>query len=237
MTSRLTREPVASVLRQLHALAAVEDALARERIREREAEVGARVTNAERYALYGAAPPLAVSRAVGDLLYALTCVRRPSSAVEFGASHGVSTIYLAAALRDVGGGFLVSTELLAEKASAASANLAAAGLGDLVELRVGDARETLRDVGGPVDLLFLDGRNDLYLDVLRLLEPVLAPDALVLADLSAGDPDLAPYLDHVRDADGAYRSLTLLPEPGLEVSVLKASGARPVDAADEARGG
>jgi predicted O-methyltransferase YrrM len=233
VTSRLTREPVASVLRQLHALAAVEDALARERIREREAEVGARVTNAERYALYGAAPPLAVSRAVGDLLYALTCVRRPSSAVEFGAS----TIYLAAALRDVGGGFLVSTELLAEKASAASANLAAAGLGDLVELRVGDARETLRDVGGPVDLLFLDGRNDLYLDVLRLLEPVLAPDALVLADLSAGDPDLAPYLDHVRDADGAYRSLTLLPEPGLEVSVLKASGARPVDAADEARGG
>jgi predicted O-methyltransferase YrrM len=221
VTSLLTQEPVASVLRDLHALAAVEDARARERIREREATLGARVTNAERYALYGAAPPLAVSAAVGELLYALTCVRRPASAVEFGASHGVSTIYLAAALRDVASGFLVSTELLAEKAAAARANLAAAGLGDLVEVRAGDALETLRDLGGPVDLLFLDGRNDLYLEVLRLLEPVLAPDALVLADLSAGDPDLVPYLDHVRDADGAYRSLTLLPEPGLEVSVRR----------------
>lgn len=219
MTTSLAREPIASVLRELRAYALVEDARARQRIRVREAELGARVTNAERYALYGAAPPLAISPAVGELLYALTRSRRPRIAIEFGASHGISTIYLAAALRDSGTGFLVSTELLTEKAEAARANLAAAQLDAIVEVRAGDALATLREVRGPVDLVFLDGRNDLYLDVLRLLEPVLAPAAVVLADLSAGDPDLVPYLDHVRDAGGAYSSLTLLAEPGLEVSL------------------
>ena len=67
-------------------------------------------------------------------------------------------------------------------------------------------------------MLFLDGRNDLYLDVLHMLEPALAPAALVLADLSADDPDLAPYRAHVRAEGSAYRSQRLLGESGLEVS-------------------
>ena len=209
----LTAEPIASVLRDLRAYADVEDALARERIRAREEQVGGRISNAERYELYGAAPPLAIAPHTGELLYALTRARRPRIAVEFGASHGVSTIHLAAGLRDAGIGSLVSSELLPEKADAARRNLVAAGLGDIVELRTGDALETLGDLRGPLDLVFLDGRNDLYLDVLRLLEPQLAPGALVLADLS-DDPDLDPYLAYTR---AAFTSLTLL---GLEISLL-----------------
>jgi predicted O-methyltransferase YrrM len=212
------REPAASVLRDLHACAAVEDALARERVRAREAEIGGRIGSGERYELYGAAPPLAVSPAVGELLYVLALARRPQLAIEFGTSHGSSAIYLAAALRDAGAGRLVTAELLPEKADAARRNLAAARLGELVEIRVGDALATLADVEGAVDLLFLDGRNDRYLDVLRMLEPALAANALVLADLSAGDPDLLPYLEHVR-GEGSYRSQRLLGEAGLEVSV------------------
>jgi predicted O-methyltransferase YrrM len=215
----LARDPVASLLRELRAYAAVEDERARERIRLREAELGARVGTAEKYALYGAAPPLAVSPQVGELLYVLTRARRPLSAVEFGTSHGISTIYLAAALSDGGAGSLVSTELLAEKAESARANLVAAQLDGVVEIRVGDALETLRDVPGPVELVFLDGRNDLYLNVLRLLEPALAPDAMILADLSADDPDLLPYLDYVRDDGSGYASFTVPLGAGLEVSL------------------
>jgi predicted O-methyltransferase YrrM len=217
--SALGRDPVASVLRTLRAYASVEDERARERVQAREAELGARVTTAEKYALYGAAPPLAVSPQGGDLLYVLTRARRPLSAVEFGTSHGISAIYLAAALRDAGAGSLVSSELLPEKAEAARANLVAAELDDLVEIRVGDALETLRDVLRPVELVFLDGRNDLYLDVLRLLEPALAHDALVLADLSADDPDLVPYLSYVRGEGSGYASLTVPFGAGLEVSL------------------
>jgi predicted O-methyltransferase YrrM len=210
-------EPAASVLRAVRAYAEVEDALARERVSAREATAGSRIATAERYEVYGAAPPLAVSPAVGELLYALTAARRPRLAVEFGTSHGISAIYLAAALRDAGGGRLISSELLPEKAAASNANLVAAGLAELVEIRTGDALETLRDIAG-IDLLFLDGRNDLYLAVLRALEPVLAPNALVLADMSAGDPDLVPYCAHVRAEDGPYRSQLMLGESGLEVS-------------------
>jgi predicted O-methyltransferase YrrM len=213
------RDPAASVLRTLRAYAAVEDERARERVQAREAELGARIGTGEKYALYGAAPPLAVSPQVGEALYLLTRARRPLTAVEFGTSHGISAIYLAAALRDAGAGSLVSSELLGEKAEAARANLVAAELDDLVEIRVGDALETLRDVLRPVELVFLDGRNDLYLDVLRLLEPALAADALVLADLSAGDPDLEPYLDHVRGEGSGYVSLTMPLGAGLEVSL------------------
>jgi predicted O-methyltransferase YrrM len=87
-----------------------------------------------------------------------------------------------------------------------------------VEVLVGDARETLAGLSRPVDVLFLDGRNDLYLDLLRLVEPQLTAGALVLADLSPGDPDLEPYLALVRHADGPYASLSLA-GGGLEVSI------------------
>lgn len=219
MLSTLDAAPVVQVLADLRAYAAVEDAAAAQRVAARAAELGCRVPTAEKYVLYGAAPPLAVSPAVGELLYLIALARRPQRVVEFGSSHGVSSIYLAAALRDARQGTLVTTEIVPEKAEATARNLAAAGLGDLVELRTGDARSTLADVSGPVELVFLDGRNDLYLPVLRVLEPVLADDAVIAADLSADDPDLEPYLAHVRDPGGRYRSRVVPLGAGLELSV------------------
>ena len=102
--------------------------------------------------------------------------------VEFGTSFGISTIHLAAAVRDNGAGRVISTELNAAKAAQARANLAEAGLSDRVTILEGDARETLAAVPGPVGFVLLDGWKGLYLPVLRLLEPRLAPGALVLAD-------------------------------------------------------
>ncbi len=93
---------------------------------------------------------------------------------------GISTIYLAAALRDNGGGHLIGSELEPTKAKRARANLDAAGLADLVDIREGDALETLKDVGGSVDLLLLDGAFALYLPVLKLVEPRLKSGAVVL---------------------------------------------------------
>jgi predicted O-methyltransferase YrrM len=167
------------------------------------------VTTAEKYDLYGPDTYLAVSDEVGALLYLLVRARRPERVVEFGASRGISTLHLAAALEDAGAGSLVTTELEPAKAEATRANLARAGLGGRVEVLAGDARTTLAGRSGPVDVLFLDGRNDLYVEVLRLLEPALAPGALVLADLSPGDPDLEPYLALVRDPGGPFTSLSL----------------------------
>jgi predicted O-methyltransferase YrrM len=139
-------------------------------------------------------------------------------------SLGVSSIYLASAIRDCGGGTLVTSECDERKRELARQNLADAGLADLVELRAGDALHTLADIASPIDLVFLDGRNDLYLPVLRLLEPHLSPPALVVADLSAADPDLIPYLEHVRARTSGYFSMTVPLDDGVELSMRERGG-------------
>lgn len=155
--------------------------------------------------------PLAVSRETGQLLYLLARASGAQSIVEFGTSFGLSTLCLASALRDnaaVAGerrARLVTSEFEPSKLRRAQANLAAAGLDDLVEFREGDALETLaRDLPDTVDLLLLDGAKALYPDILDLVEPRLRPGALVVADNA---DDCPPYLARVRAPDSGYLSV------------------------------
>ncbi|MCI0636461.1 MAG: class I SAM-dependent methyltransferase [Actinobacteria bacterium] len=218
MTSTLRSEAVTRVLGRLRAAGEVEDGPAKERVRARESELGRKVYGRERADLYGHAP-IAITDEVGELLYLLVLGRRGRTVVEFGASLGVSTIYLASAIRDAGEGAVITTEFQPEKARRASANLAEAHLGDLVELRVGDALETLRDLRGPIDLLFLDGWNDLYLPVLELVQPHLTPGALVAADMSKDDPHHALYREYVRDPRHGYFTIEVPLDDGVVASV------------------
>lgn len=160
-----------------------------------------------------------VSPGSGRLLYALIRASRPSTVVEFGTSFGISTIYLAAAVRDNGAGHVVSTELSAAKAARARANLAEAGLADQVTILEGDARETLAGLAGPVGFVLLDGWKDLYLPVLRLLEPRLAPGALAVADDTVSMAEqMADYLAYVRDPAHGYLSVAFPESDGLEIT-------------------
>ena len=102
--------------------------------------------------------PLAVSRETGVLLYMLARGCGARTIVEFGTSFGISTLHLAAALRDNGGGRLITSEFEPSKVARARDHLTAGGLIDLVEIRVGDALRTLSvDLPESVDLLLLDG--------------------------------------------------------------------------------
>src|SRR4051794_25447895 len=112
-----------------------------------------------------------VDRDAGRFLYSLIRSQGSRLVVEFGTSFGISAIHMAAALRDLGQGRLISTELNAAKVATARKDLADAGLADLIEIREGDALQTLADLPGQVDLLFLDGWKDLTLPVLKLVEP------------------------------------------------------------------
>jgi len=158
-----------------------------------------------------------ISARGGELLYALVRAARPETVVEFGTSYGISTLYLAAAVADNGTGRVYGSELSAAKVDAARANLDAAGLGGWVEIRAGDARETLRDVPGPIGLVLLDGWKDLCLPVLRLLEPRLAPGALVVGD-DIDQESMAPYLAYVREPANGYVSVAFPVEDGMEIS-------------------
>jgi predicted O-methyltransferase YrrM len=156
----------------------------------------------------------------GTLAYMIARSIGARRVVEFGTSFGISTIYLAAALRDNGGGVVIGSELQPSKLERARAHLAEAGLGDLAEIRGGDARETLKDPGGPVDLVLLDGAKQLYLEVLRLLTPHLRTGSVVLADnILIFRRALRPYVEHVQDPRNGFRSVTLFLGSGTEYSV------------------
>lgn len=147
---------------------------------------------------------LAVSRETGLLLYMLARSSGARTIVEFGTSFGISTLHLAAALRDNGGGRVITSEFEPTKVARARKNLEAGGLADLVELREGDALKTLsRELPAQVDLLLLDGAKALYPDILRLLEGRLRPGALIVADNADDSPE---YLARVRDPRQGYLS-------------------------------
>ena len=149
--------------------------------------------------------PLAVSRETGVLLYMLARSSGARTIVEFGTSFGISTLHLAAALRDNGGGRLITSEFEPSKAARAKANLKAAGVIDLVEIREGDALETLSvDLPETIDLVLLDGAKALYPEILSLLESHLKPGALIVAD----DADMSfGYLKRVRAPASCYMSV------------------------------
>jgi predicted O-methyltransferase YrrM len=148
--------------------------------------------------------PLAVSRETGALIYMLARGTKARNIVEFGTSFGISTLHLAAALRDNGGGRLITTEFEPSKIARARENLTAGGLIDLVEIRQGDALQTLK-AGLPetIDLVLLDGAKPLYPDILGLLENRLRPGAFLVADDADASPD---YLARVRSTEQGYLS-------------------------------
>jgi predicted O-methyltransferase YrrM len=163
---------------------------------------------------------IAVPREEGEFLYLTARAIAARHVVEFGTSFGISTLYLAAGVRDNGGGAVIGSELELNKHEAAVANLKEAGLSDCVDVRLGDALETLRDVPEPVDLVFLDGWKDLYLPVLDLLEPRLRPGAVVLADnIRTFKKSLRPYVERMQSPGGRFVSSTMSISDGVEYSV------------------
>ena len=148
--------------------------------------------------------PLAISRETGALLYMLARSSRARTIVEFGTSFGISTLHLPAALRDNGGGRLITSEFEPSKVARACDNLTAGGLIDLVEIREGDALRTLSvDLPDTIDLLLLDGAKALYPEILSLIESRLRPGAFIVADNADDSPD---YLARVRVSAGGYMS-------------------------------
>ncbi len=117
--------------------------------------------------------------------------------VEFGTSFGISTIYLADAARKTEGK-VISTELLESKAKIAIENIQDAGLSNYVEVKIGDAMETLSDYPNTIDFLFLDGWKNLYLPLIKMLEPKFNSGTLIYAD-NMDMSDTEDYADYINN--------------------------------------
>lgn len=217
-TSRLDEPRLAEVLSSLHSSAAVNDEEVIPRVLTLAVERGAQSDQEMSDLLAEAHIP--ISSVVGRLLHVLALTRPPGCIVEFGTSHGLSTIYLAAAT-SADDPPVIATEAEPAKITAARENFSLAGVADRIDLRAGDAFETLADLDQPISMLFLDGWKGLYLPLLRHLEGLLVNGAIVVADDTTLLPDLcADYLDYIRGNTDQYVSSALPVGDGLEVSVV-----------------
>ncbi len=163
---------------------------------------------------------ISLEREQGNLLYLLARSLGAKRAAEFGTSFGVSTIYLAAAMRDNGGGLVLGSEIEPSKAEVARANLTEAGLAEFAEIRVGDARETLADPGGALDLVLIDGFPNLNLTMLQLLAPHIRLGGMALADNVGSFPiEMAAYVAWAQDPANGFASTTLPLRGGSELSL------------------
>ncbi|MEZ5999260.1 O-methyltransferase [Hyphomonas sp.] len=221
-TSGLNDADVAHTLRQLHHQAAGRDALVFARALP--AIISGKFTG--RSVFESAEPYLSkafipVSEEFGRFMYLTALSRGARKIVEFGTSYGISSIYLAAAARETGG-FFTGTEKDSAKAQVALANLNEAGLSRWSDIREGDALESLAPLEGPVDFLFLDGWKDLYIPVLKLMEPKLAPGAVIFADnIKTFRKTLKPFVDYISDTSNGYETTILDIGSGVSLSVWR----------------
>ncbi len=166
---------------------------------------------------------VALERGKAEFCYQLIRATGARRVVEIGTSYGVSTVYLAAAVRDNlavhgGEGVVIGTEYEPEKAAAARALFAEAGLGGLIDLREGDLRETLKDLSTPIGFVLMDIWIPMVIPAIELVAPRMRTGAVVVADNTAQVfNDYGPYFEYL--AAHGFRTLTLPFEGGLEMSV------------------
>ena len=167
---------------------------------------------------------VALDRDKAELCYQLCRAFGARRIVEIGTSYGVSTLYLAAALRDTlkagGEGIVIGTEYEPAKAAAARAHFDEAGLGRFIELREGDLRETLKTLEGPVDFVLVDIWIAMARPAIEIVAPHLRLGAVVLCDNTEQYRDhYADYFDFINAPANRFRTMTLPFDGGLELSV------------------
>lgn len=149
---------------------------------------------------------------------------RARRVVEVGTSFGVSTLYLAAALRDnvgIGGAAtVIATEFEPAKAASARATFAEAGLAEFIDLREGDLRETLKLIEGQVDFVLMDIWTEMARPAIEMIAPRLRPGAVVVADNTAQFRHAyRHFFAFVDDPATGLRTMTLPFDGGLEMAV------------------
>jgi len=163
---------------------------------------------------------VALEKDKAEYCYALCRALNAKRIVECGTSHGVSTLYLAAAMRDNGGGTVIATEYEPEKAKIARRNFETAGLSRYIDLREGDLKDTLKTIEGPVDFMLLDIWTEAVMPAIRNVAPHLRHGAIIVADnTTQSRRGYEAYFAFIADPKNRLITMTLPFEGGLEMTV------------------
>jgi caffeoyl-CoA O-methyltransferase len=126
------------------------------------------------------APQMMVGRIEGRFLATLVALSGARRILEFGTFTGYSSISMASALPP--DGKVITLDVDPEATAIARRYMDESGHGEKIEIRLGPALETLRDVEGPFDLVFIDADKENYVNYYEAALPLLADDGLLIAD-------------------------------------------------------
>jgi caffeoyl-CoA O-methyltransferase len=169
-------------------------------------------------------PQMMVGPVEGRFLAFLVRAMRASRVLEIGTFTGYSSICMASALPP--DGRIVTLDVNAETTEIARRYAVEAGVVDRIDYRVGPAIETLADIEGPFDLVFIDADKGGYVDYYEAALPLLADGGLLIADnvlwsgRAAREPEddstraIQRFNEHVR-ADERVESVMLSVRDGM----------------------
>jgi predicted O-methyltransferase YrrM len=174
-------------------------------------------------------PPIAVTPNQGKLLELLVRIQGARRVLELGTLGGYSTIWLARGLPQ--GGRLVTLELNPSYAAVAKANIARAGVAEIVELRVGPALETLAAMKaggeGPFDLIFIDADKQNYPGYLEWSLKLSRPGTVLIGDNVVRAGGIVDPANEDGVVEGVRRFYELLAEePGVDATAVQTVGAK-----------
>lgn len=161
----------------------------------------------------------AVAPTTGRFLFSFVAPQTDCEVLEIGGSRGYSSIWLGAGVRYLGGRVL-SLEQDPSRAEAWRRNVSEAGLDDWVELREGDAFESLQEIDDVFDVVFLDAEKDDYNALFTLAREKLEPGGVVIADNVLSHQETLGLYSEARQNDPTLSSVTVPLDRGLEVTVV-----------------
>jgi predicted O-methyltransferase YrrM len=173
-------------------------------------------------------PDIAVSAAEGKQLHLMAKMSGARRILEIGTLGGYSTLWLARALPP--GGRLVTLEYSAKHAEVARANLAKAGVGDRVEIKIGAALDILPALEGPFDFFFIDANKDGYPEYFRWAVKLSRPGSVIVADNCVRDGKVAGAASDDPAVIGVRRMAdAAAAEPRVSATVIQTVGSRGYD--------
>ncbi|MCI0465651.1 MAG: O-methyltransferase [Beijerinckiaceae bacterium] len=177
-------------------------------------------------------PPIAVTPAQGKLLHLLALLQNAKRILEIGTLGGYSAIWLARALTS--GGRLVTLEADPNHAKVARANISRAGLEAIVDLRLGNALETLPQIeaerGGAFDLTFIDADKENIPEYFNFARRLSRPGSLIIVDNVVRDGRVIDAQSPDPDIQGIRKFNQLLAhEPGVCATAIQTVGAKGYD--------
>jgi predicted O-methyltransferase YrrM len=125
-------------------------------------------------------PQMMVGRVEGRLLGFIVRLRQARQVLELGTFTGYSSICMASELPE--GGRITTCDVGEETTEIARRYAAEAGVIDRIDYRLGPAAETIAELDGPFDLVFIDADKDGYVDYYEAALPKLAENGLIIAD-------------------------------------------------------